>query len=361
MARGSRTEPHRPLRMFRLIAPRSLHGAAGERRGVRIRLLVYKGQMMRATVRAAAKAPAWKITNATMGGSWRFNAALRHASDTSKYPYNLEVVIPLAQTGPRGHHGTADAEEKVIEVVADRAVLAGVLTSGEDQRFEFYTDSPDWTAKIQGQLRAATGIGTLRANCDPDAQWYIYRDLRGRDQVGPKTLIVLGLFLVSVVLWIPVQGVYGQAWGWGELAVSIILIAARALPRTNARWSPKYPALILGARAVAVSAVLFPLLALTRVPAWIGLITSLLAGAALVAGVWVARLKYGQGWPVWLAAAQRAATGLAAGLAAGPYARRARVRARRRGALPPHLVGLNSATHRVDSGTRTVRRARKTR
>ncbi len=185
---------------------------------MRTRLLVYKGQMMRATVRAAAKAPAWKITNATMGGSWRFNAALRHASDTGKYPYNLEVVIPFAQTGPRGHHGTADAgtEEKVIEVVADRAVLAGVLTTGEDQRLEFYTDSLDWTAKIQGQLRAATGIGTLRANCDPDAHWYIYRDLRGREQVSPKTLAVYGLFMVSVVLWIPVQAAYGQAWGGGN-------------------------------------------------------------------------------------------------------------------------------------------------
>lgn len=337
MARGSRAEPHRPLRMFRLIAPRSLHGAPGERRGVRIRFLVYKGQMMRATVRTAAEAPSWKVTNAAMGGIWRFNAALRHASDTSKYPHNLEVVIPFAQAGPRGHHGTADAgtEEKVIEVVAGRAVLAGVLTSRDDQRFEFYTDSPDWTAKLHGQLQAA-GIGTLRVNCDPDAHWYIYRDLRGREQVSPKTLVVLGLFLVSLVLWIPVQAAYGQAWGGGEFAVSIILIAALVLPRTNARWSPKHPALILGARAVAVSAVLFPLLALTRVPAWIGLIASLLAGAALVAGVWGARLKYGQDWPVWLAA-QRAAAGLAAGLAAGPYARRARVRARRRGAMPPHL------------------------
>jgi len=77
-----------------------------------------------------------------------------------------------------------------------------------------------------------------------------------------------------------------------EFVVSVILIAAFTLPRTSARWSPKHPALILGARAVAVSAVIFPLLALTRMPAWTGVIASLLAGAALVAGVWVARLKH---------------------------------------------------------------------
>jgi hypothetical protein len=250
--------------------------------------------MMPGTVRAAAEMPAWEVAYAPRGGIWRFNAALRNASDTSLYPYALEVFIPSARVGPRGHHGPAEAEEKVVAVVAGRAVLAGVLTSPDGQRFTFYTGSPDWTAKLQGQLRAATGTGTLSAYCDPDPGWSIYRNRRGKKEISSKTLALIALCATSLLPWIMVKTAYGQAWGGGELAVLIILLAAFALPRTYARWSTEHPALILGARAAAVSAVLFSLLALTRVPAWIALVTSLPAGAALVAGVRVARSSTGR-------------------------------------------------------------------
>jgi hypothetical protein len=262
---------------------------------------VYKEKMLRTTVRAAAEMPAWEVADAALGGIWRFNAALRYARDTRLYPYALEVFIPVAQAGRRGQHETAEAnEEKVIALVADRAVLAGALTAPDGQRFTFYTDSPDWTAKLQGQLRAATGIGTLRVYCDPDAHWSIYRSRRGggrgsgRADITVKYLALIALGPMSLLPWIMVKTAYGQAWGGGELAVLVILVAAFALPRAYTRRFTERPALILGARAVAVSAVLFALLALTRVPAWIGVITSLLAGTALVAGVRVARSSTGR-------------------------------------------------------------------
>jgi hypothetical protein len=81
----------------------------------------------------------------------------------------------------------------------------------------------------------------------------------------------------------------------GEIAALAIVVAAFWLPREYLQWFPRHPVLIPGARAAAVSAVLlFPLLALTRVPAWIGLVASLPAGAALVAGVQVARSSTGR-------------------------------------------------------------------
>jgi hypothetical protein len=260
--------------------------------------------MMRTTVRAAADAPAWAFTSTTTS-SWRFNAALRRASDASEYPYNLEVVIPFAQTGRRGHHGTvgSDTEEKVTEVVADRAVLAGVHTSTDDLRFEFYTGSPDWTAKLHGQLQVATGISNLRVTCTPDAQWNVYRyryrydhDDWRRQPLSPRAFALIGLGMISCLLWIPVYGAYGPAWGGGVFAAFVIVIGARALASRYARWFPRRPAVIIGARVVAVSVYIIPFLAFTRMPAWIGLIASLLAGAAVVAGAWRARLIYRRGW-----------------------------------------------------------------
>jgi hypothetical protein len=253
------------------------------------------------TVRAAAETPAWETTllgGRTWDGIWRFNAALRHASDTSLYPYVLGVSILSAQAGPRGHHGAAEAdtEEKVTAVVAGRAVLFSVRTSRDRQDFMFYTGSPDWTATLESQLRAATGTGIPVVNCYPDPRWSAYRYQYSRRENGIflKIVALMMLSLTSLLLWLMVNVAYGQAWGGGELAVLVILIAALALLRRYARWSTEHPALRLGARAVAVSAVLFPLLTLTRVPAWIALVTSLLAGAALVAGVRVARSSTGR-------------------------------------------------------------------
>jgi hypothetical protein len=244
---------------------------------------------MPTTVRAAAEMPAWETTD-TLDGIWRFNAALRYVRDARSYPYALDVFVPVARVGPpRRHHG-ASTEEQVTEVVAGRAVLAGVLTSRDGQRFVFYTDSPDWTAKLQGQLRAATGSGTLRVYCDPDAGWHRFRSQRRRREDSLKPIVLGLLSPTSIVPWVMVKDAYGPAWGWGELVVLGILAVAFLLPHTYVPWFSQHPAPIRGARAVALSAaLLFPLLALTRVPAWIALITSLLAGAALVAGVRAAR------------------------------------------------------------------------
>ena len=277
-------------RTGRQVSVRAAHG-----------FLVYKGKMMPRTVRAAAETPAWETTwsgGSTWGGIRRFNAALRHADDTSLYPYHLVVRILPALAGRRGHHGAAEAdtEEKVTAVVAGRAVLYEVFTSGDRQEFSFYTGSPDWTATLESQLRAAIGTGIPLVKCDPDPRWSSYRYQYSRRENGifSKILALMVLSLTSILLCLMVNAAYGQAWGGGELAVLVILIAALALLRRYARWSTGHPALRPGARAAAVSAVLFPLLALTRVPAWTGLITSLLAGAALVAGVRVARSSTGR-------------------------------------------------------------------
>lgn len=257
--------------------------------------------MLRRTVQDAAAAPVWEISDpwgvGQSAGSdcWRFNAAMRFARDTRLYPYCLEVVVSFARTGPLGHPTAeaarlADLEEEVIAVVADRAVLVGLLTTLDDQRFVFYTDSPDWTAELRGQLRAATSIGTLRVNCDPDLKWFEYRSFRRmRDYVGPETLRLFGLCAAAAILSLVVQAAYHGAWGVGEAVVGIILVASRWMRRNGLLRSPAHPALTFGASALAPAAIVFPLLGLARVPAWAGLIISVLAGPALAPVVRKAR------------------------------------------------------------------------
>jgi Family of unknown function (DUF695) len=249
--------------------------------------------MLRRTVRDAAAAPVWEISDpwgvGPSAGSdcWRFNAAMRFARDTRLYPYCLEVVVSFAKTGPVGHPTAetarlADLEEEVTAVVADRAVLVGVLTTLDDLRFVFYADSAEWTAKLRSQLRGATGIGTLRVNCDPDLKWFEYRTFRKRrDYVGPETLRLFGLCVAAAILCLMVQAAYHGAWGAGEAVVGIVLVASRWMRRNGLLRFPAHPAVTFGASALALAAIVFPLLGLARVPAWAGLIISVLAGPAL--------------------------------------------------------------------------------
>jgi hypothetical protein len=257
--------------------------------------------MLRKTVRDAAAWPVWEISDpwglrySAGSDCWRFNAAMRFARDTRLYPYCLEVGVRSARVGRFGHPTAetalpVDLEEEVTAVVADQAVLAGVLTSLDEQRFVFYTDSADWTAKLRGQLRSATGIATLSVNCDLDPKWHEYRSLRKmRDAAGPETFKVVGLCAAVFILCVAVQAAYHGAWGAGEAVVGIVLVASRWVRRNGVLRYPGQAALTFAASALALAAIVFPLLGLARVPAWAGLIISALAGPALAPVVRKAR------------------------------------------------------------------------
>lgn len=268
--------------------------------------------MIRRTVLAAAAAPVWEVRdpqafslNAGVD-SYRFNAALRFASGKDRYPYNLDVVVPFAKVDGAGrpteaeNNRLADIEERLVAIADGRAVLAGVrATVGRvrqegAQVFVFYTDSPDWAAKLRGQLRGATGVSNLGVNCDPDPGWRHYRDLRGRwgrDAPTRKDLELVGLGLAALAFYGAVQAAYHGAWGLGGLAVIIAAIAVRSLTRYRLRQSPLRPALAFCGYAVALAAIVFALLALGRLPAWIALLIGLLAGTALAAGGRLARRR----------------------------------------------------------------------
>jgi hypothetical protein len=96
------------------------------------------------------------------------------------------------------------------------------------------------------------------------------------------------------LFWVPVRDIYGPAWGLGELAVLAILVAALLLNRKRLQRPPAHPALLFGAFATGVSAVLFAVLAIVHVPVLASLVIGLLAGTALIARVWKSQLQYWQ-------------------------------------------------------------------
>jgi hypothetical protein len=245
------------------------------------------------TVRGAAKTPRWKIA----GPAKRFNANLNLACDTRLFRYHLEVIIPFDRPSRFGRLGKSapGTQEAVLAAVAARAVLAGVVWSRDDQRFVFYTNSLKWTAKLESRLRAETGYEGLRVSWVLDPDWSLYRRLQEGPEIGTKYSVMLALLVVTgLVARVTVRDAYGHAWSDGELYLLVILFAAFALPRMLALQFPRHAELMAGATAVSVSAAVFALLALTRMPAWAGLVTSLLAGAALVAAVRAAHSSRGR-------------------------------------------------------------------
>jgi hypothetical protein len=257
--------------------------------------------MTQTTVLAGAAAPVWETRNVYRRGlffGYRINTALRHATDTSLYPYRLEVVVELTETGRSGlataaeNRRLAGIEEKITAVVAGRAVLAAVRTFQGVRWFVFYTDSPDWTAELDGPLREATGDDDLVVTCEPDPGWKTYGDFRGRG--SSKIVSYAPLCVIPVLFWLMVRDIYGPAWGLGELAVLAVLVAAFFVNHKRLQRPPAHPALRFGAFAVGVSAIIFAVLGIVHVPVLASLVIGLLAGPALIARVWKSQLRYWQ-------------------------------------------------------------------
>ena len=257
--------------------------------------------MTQTTVLAGAAAPVWETRNFNRRGlffRYRINTALRHASDTSLYPYRLEVVVELAETGRSGlatateSRRLAGIEQQITAVVAGRAVLAAVRTFQGVRWFVFYTDSPDWTAELDGPLREATGDDDLLVTCEPDPRWNAYGDFLGK--AGSKVASYALLCPMPFLFWVVVRDIYGPAWGLGELAVLAVLVAALLLNRKRLQQPPAHPALRFGAYAAGVSAILFAVLGIVHVPVLARLVIGLLAGPALIARVWKSQLRYWQ-------------------------------------------------------------------
>lgn len=258
--------------------------------------------MTQTTVLAGAAAPVWETRSVSRRGlflRYRINTALRHASDTSLYPYRLEVAVVFAETGSAGlptaveSRRLAGIEEKVTEVVAGRAVLAAVRTFRGVWWFAFYTHSPEWTAGLGGPLREATGDDDLLVTCEPDPGWKTYGNWRGKASWKIASYAVLcGM---PFLCWVPVRDIYGPAWGLGELAVLAVLAASVLLNRNRLRRPPPaHPALLLDAIAVYLSAILFAFLAIVHLPALASLVIALLAGPGLIAREWKPQLQHWQ-------------------------------------------------------------------
>lgn len=259
--------------------------------------------MPQTSVLAGVAAPAWKSGAVSENGvlrKYRVNTALRHASDTSLYPFRLEVVVPLAEPGWAGQPTAAETqrlagiEDRILAAVAGRAVLAAVATAAGGRWFIFYTETAEWTAELSRPLQQAADDDAVSVFCDPDADWQTYRRLLkdGRRKItglavlGAVPLLCAGMILVT----------YGLAWALGELGVLLALGAAGLLTRKRAKWFLSHAVLMFGVYTVLLAALLFALVALLGhglgLAAWAALTISVLAGAVLTGSVWKAQQRY---------------------------------------------------------------------
>ena len=66
-------------------------------------------------------------------------------------------------------------EDALIEKVAARAVLVGVITTNGTREFVMYTGSGDWIAALHEELKAALPTHEVQVIAQTDPSWSVYR------------------------------------------------------------------------------------------------------------------------------------------------------------------------------------------
>jgi hypothetical protein len=227
---------------------------------------------------------------------YRVNTSLRNASDTSLYPFRVDVDVQMADPGWAGLPTAAEKErlaaieEKVLAVVGARAVLVAVVTALGVRRYMFYTDNAELAAELNSPLQGALGAVTFISVSEPDRDWQAYRSvLKGerRKPFGAAVLCAMLLLCGALVLH-----AYGSAWATGEVLVLVLLPSAAMWFRKGAEWYLDHRLWMFGSFTLLLTALLFSFVSLISLSIWVALAISVAAGAALTASVWNAQLKF---------------------------------------------------------------------
>ena len=129
-------------------------------------------------------ADGWQVYQGTTEGRALFarfdKRAARFAKDP-RYSIQIGVAVPFRAPDRHGLPNTQEMgqlavfEDALIEKVAARAVLVGVITTNGTREFVMYTGSGDWIAALHEELKAALPTHEVQVIAQTDPSWSVYR------------------------------------------------------------------------------------------------------------------------------------------------------------------------------------------
>ena len=129
-------------------------------------------------------ADGWQVFQGTNEGRALFarfdKRAARFAKDP-RYSIQIGVAVPFRAPDRHGLPNTQEMgqlavfEDALIEKVAARAVLVGVITTNGKREFVMYAASRDWIAGLHEDLKAALPTHQVQVLSQSDPSWSVYR------------------------------------------------------------------------------------------------------------------------------------------------------------------------------------------
>jgi hypothetical protein len=130
----------------------------------------------------------WTVLKGTYEGRpmlVRINTAVRPLIDGGEHGIRIGVAVPLREPDANGLPGVGEQEalgafeDRMVELVADRAVLVAVITTGGMREFVLQTGSGAWIPQLHDDLQAALPTHDVQAMAEHDPDWTVYRSLEG--------------------------------------------------------------------------------------------------------------------------------------------------------------------------------------
>jgi len=129
-------------------------------------------------------ADGWQVYQGTTEGRAlfaRFDKRAGRLAKDPRYSIQIGVAVPFRAPDRHGLPNTQEMgqlavfEDALIEKVAARAVLVGVITTNGTREFVMYTGSGDWIAGLHEDLKAALPTHEVQVIAQTDPSWSVYR------------------------------------------------------------------------------------------------------------------------------------------------------------------------------------------
>jgi hypothetical protein len=111
----------------------------------------------------------------------RFDKRAGRLANDPRYAIQIGVAVPFRAPDSHGLPNRQeigqleDFEDALIEKVAKKAVLVGVITTNGMREFVLYTGSGDWIPGFHEDLKATLPTHQVQVIAQTDPSWSVYR------------------------------------------------------------------------------------------------------------------------------------------------------------------------------------------